>query len=187
MFLSAQASAIPHRLLQCIRLPCLISSIESMSQSAPKLTTAELLRHRGVIELLLATVAFIVYAGTLVFGFVYDDRVQIVGNRVISHWTYVPQYFLHHVWYLVDPRFAANYYRPIFLLWLKLSYSAFGVSPAGWHLASVALHILATLQVFWLAQRLLKNRSAAIVASLLFAVHPLHVESVAWISGVTDL
>ena len=158
-----------------------------MTQSAPKPSNAELLRRRGVTELLLGTVAFIAYAGTLVFGFVYDDRLQIVANPIIGNWKLVPQYFTHHVWHLIDPRFVANYYRPIFLLWLKLSYAAFGPSPVYWHLASVVLHILVTLQVFWLTKRLLKNRIAAMVASLLFAVHPVHVESVAWVSGVTDL
>ena len=161
-------------------------SMESMSHRPHKLTTADSLQRRGVFELLLGTVAFVAYAGTLAFGFVYDDRVQIVGNTTITSWSYVPGYFAHHIWYLIDPRFVANYYRPIFLLWLKLCYSMFGLSPAPWHFANIALHILATIQVFWLAQRLIKNRTAAAIASLLFAVHPVHVESVAWISGVTD-
>ena len=147
----------------------------------------ELLRMRGVIELLLAAAAFIAYAGTLSFDFVYDDRFQILGNRSLTSWSYVPGYFTHHVWYLIDPHLAANYYRPIFLLWLKVCYSIFGLSPSGWHFASVALHMVATVQMFWLAQRLLKTRSAAAVAALLFALHPVHVENVAWISGVTDL
>jgi protein O-mannosyl-transferase len=161
-------------------------STESMSHRPHKLTTADSLNRPGVLELLLGTVAFVAYAGTLAFGFVYDDRVQIVGNKTITSWSYVPTYFAHHIWYLIDPRFYANYYRPIFLLWLKICYSMFGTSPALWHLGNIALHIIATLQVLWLAQRLVKNRTAAAIASLLFAVHPVHVESVAWVSGVTD-
>ena len=147
---------------------------------------AELLHQRGVTELLLGAVAFIVYAGTLAFGFVYDDRAQVLDNRIITSWSYVPGYFAHHVWYLIDPHFAPNYYRPIFLLWLKINYSLFALSPAGWHFASVAIHILATLQVFWLGKRLLKSHNAAAIAALIFAVHPVHVESVAWVSGITD-
>jgi protein O-mannosyl-transferase len=147
----------------------------------------ELLRIRGVIELLLAASAFIAYSGTLLFGFVYDDRFQIVGNRSLTSWSNVPSYFTHSVWYLIDPHLAPNYYRPIFLIWLKLCYSIFELSPSGWHLTSVALHMLATVQMFWLAQRLLKQRTAAALAALFFALHPIHVESVAWISGATDL
>jgi protein O-mannosyl-transferase len=160
--------------------------IESATTQKPKHSAADLLHVRGAIELLLAATAFIVYAGTLVFRFVYDDRLQVVDNRVLTSWSYVPGYFAHHVWYLIDPHFAPNYYRPIFLLWLKLNYSLFGVSPAGWHLSSVALHVLATVQVYWLGRRLLKHQTAAAIAALLFAVHPVHVESVAWVSGVTD-
>jgi protein O-mannosyl-transferase len=147
----------------------------------------ELLHVRGVIELLLAAAAFIAYAGTLSFGFVYDDRFQIVGNSGLTSWSFVPADFTHSVWYLIDPHLAPNYYRPIFLLWLKLCYSIFGLSPSGWHFASLALHMIATVQMFWLALRLLKHRTAAAIAALLFALHPVHVESVAWISGVTDL
>jgi protein O-mannosyl-transferase len=162
-----------------------------MDNRVPKATTnlspSELLNVRGVIELLLAATAFIVYAGTLAFNFVYDDRAQVLDNKIITSWSYVPGYFAHHVWFLIDPHVVANYYRPVFLLWLKINYSLFGLSPAWWHLSSVALHIIATLQVFWLGQRLLKNRTGAAIASLLFAVHPVHVESVAWVSGVTDL
>jgi len=161
-----------------------------MSKRAPKVTAnlspAELLQLRGVVELLLAAAAFVVYAGTLAFGFVYDDRAQVLDNRLITSWSYVPGYFTHHVWALLDPRVAPNYYRPIFLLWLKLNYSFFMLAPAAWHFANIGLHIVATLQVFWLGQRLLKHRNAAAIAALLFAVHPVHVESVAWLSGVTD-
>jgi protein O-mannosyl-transferase len=160
--------------------------IESAVTQKPKHSAADLLHMRGAIELLLAAMAFIVYAGTLVFRFVYDDRLQVVDNRILTSWSYVPGYFAHHVWYLIDPHFAPNYYRPIFLLWLKVNYSLFGVSPAGWHFSSVALHALATIQVYWLGKRLLKNQTAAAIAALLFAVHPVHVESVAWVSGVTD-
>lgn len=161
-----------------------------MGKPTPKATAnlspAELLQFRGVLELLLAAAAFIVYAGTLAFGFVYDDRAQVLDNRLITDWAYVPGYFTHHVWALIDPSVAPNYYRPIFLLWLKINYSLFDLNPMWWHFSAIALHIVATLQVFWLAQRLLRNRNLAAVAALLFAVHPIHVESVAWVSGVTD-
>src|SRR3569832_1408610 len=162
------------------------SMIESATKQKSKHSAADLLHMRGAIELLLAATAFIVYAGTLAFKFVYDDRLQVADNRRLTSWSYVPGYFAHHVWYLIDPHFAPNYYRPIFLLWLKVNYSFFGTSPAGWHLSSVALHVLATVQVYWLGRRLLKNQAASAIAALLFAVHPVHVESVAWVSGVTD-
>jgi tetratricopeptide (TPR) repeat protein len=157
---------------------------EANVPAKPALT--DLLRTRGVIELLLAAVAFIVYAGALAFGFVYDDLSQVVGNPALRSWSYLAGDFTHHVWYLVNPHLAANYYRPVFVIWLRLNYFLFGLSPAGWHFTTIALHITASVQVFWLGQRLLKDRFAAACAALLFAVHPIHVESVAWISGVTD-
>lgn len=165
-------------------------NIYFMSKTAEKLTTnlspAELLQQRGVIELLLAVVAFVTYAGTLAFGLVYDDRIQIIDDVYIRSWKSVPLYFNTHVWGLLDPRVAPNYYRPTFMLWLKANYSLFAAAPPGWHFTTVLLHVLATVQVFWLGQRLIRNRTAAAVAALLFAVHPVHVESVSWVCGLSD-
>src|SRR5581483_3929188 len=71
-------------------------------------------------------------------------------------------------------------------LWLEVNYSLFHLSPAGWHLASLGLQAFVTVQVFWLGRRLTRSDSVAAISALLFAVHPVHIESVAWISGVTD-
>jgi len=140
----------------------------------------------GMLELLVGGVSFLLYCGTLAFKFVYDDRQQVLDNITITQWRYVPEYFANGVWALIDPHKAGGYYRPLFLLWLKINYSLFRLGPAGWHALSVLLHVIATIQTFWLARRILKTDIAAAVAALLFAVHPVHIESVAWVSGATD-
>ncbi len=149
-------------------------------------SVAELLARRGVIEILLAASAFLLYCGTLAFQFVYDDRMQVLDNAAIRRWSYVPQFFTGNVWQLIDVHVLANYYRPLFLLWLRLNYALFGLNPVGWHALSIVLHALVTVQVYWLAKRLFGSRSVAATAAMLFCVHPVHTESVAWISGATD-
>jgi protein O-mannosyl-transferase len=129
---------------------------------------------------------FLVYAGTLGFGFVYDDQGQIVRNLFIQSWHYVPRYFTSHVWSYLYPGNVANYYRPLFLIWLRANHALFGLEPAGWHLTSVLAHLVVTLEVYWLGVRLLEDRISAAVASALFGLHPIHVEAVAWVSGVTE-
>jgi len=129
---------------------------------------------------------FLVYAGTLGFGFVYDDQGQIVRNLFIQSWHYVPRYFTSHVWSYLYPGDVANYYRPLFLIWLRANHALFGLEPAGWHLTSVLAHLVVTLEVYWLGVRLLEDRISAAVASALFGLHPIHVEAVAWVSGVTE-
>jgi len=138
------------------------------------------------METLACGVTALVYIATLSFGFVYDDVPQILKNPAVHSWRFVPQYFTSHVWAAIYPNTSGNYYRPLFLLWLRANYALFGPRPFGWHLTSVACHVLATWLVFRLAQKLSGDRLTAWVAALIFGVHPAHIENVAWISGVTD-
>ncbi|HKT12006.1 MAG TPA: tetratricopeptide repeat protein [Terriglobia bacterium] len=134
--------------------------------------------------ILLAT--FLVYSNTLGFRFVYDDRGQILANVQVHAWRYAPHYFLERVWNFAYPGILGNYYRPIFLLFLLLNYKIFGPFPAGWHLVSVAAHMGVTYLVYVLARRLNSDGPTALIAALIFGLHPVHIESVAWISGATD-
>jgi protein O-mannosyl-transferase len=138
------------------------------------------------VALAVAGITFLAYAGTLGYEFVYDDRGQIVSNPFIKSWYYLPRYFSDHVWGHVDPTMLGNYYRPMFLVWLLINRTLFGLHSTWWHLATVLAHVGVTLMVFVLARRLLKDVRAAAIAALIFGLHPAHVESVAWISGITD-
>ena len=138
------------------------------------------------MEILACCVTAAAYAGTLAFGFVYDDVPQILKNPAIQDWRYLPQYYTSHVWAAIYPDSAGNYYRPLFLLWLRLNYALFGAAPAGWHATSILCHIVATCLVFRIAQQLTGDRMIGFAAALLFGLHPAHIENVAWISGVTD-
>ncbi len=129
---------------------------------------------------------FLAYVTTLQFQFVYDDESQIVGNQLIEQWRFVPYYFHMQVWAHVNIHQAGNYYRPIFMIWMRLNQAIFGYHPFGWHLTTVLMHVLATLFVFKLARRLSQRDDLAAIAALIFGLHPVHIEAVAWISGVTE-
>lgn len=85
------------------------------------------------------------------------------------------------------------YYRPVVFMSLMMDRSLHGkgLGIAGFHLSNVLYHIMATFFVWLLACRLLGRRKntefGALVAATLFAVHPIHVETVSWIAGRTDL
>jgi protein O-mannosyl-transferase len=136
----------------------------------------------GVILLLV----FLAYSGTLWFRFVYDDRGQILANAHVHYWRFVPYYFGEQVWSFAYPNILGNYYRPVFLLFLLINYKIFGPYPAGWHLVSVGAQVAVTYLVYRLAWRLVGDRRTALVAALIFGLTPVHIESVAWVSGVTD-
>jgi tetratricopeptide (TPR) repeat protein len=141
---------------------------------------------RGVAEMLACAIAFLAYVPTLGFPFVYDDKPQIVQNPAIHAWRYWPHYFTSHAWAELYPNVSGNYYRPLFLLWFRLNHAMFGLDPKGWHLTTVLCHVAATYMVFALVHRLAASRWIAFSAATLFALHPVHMESVAWVSGVTD-
>jgi len=146
----------------------------------------QLLSRRGVPELLVAMVALLAFLGTAGFAFVYDDRAQVLNNPEITSWRRVLGYFGGDVWTSYDPTHVQNYYRPLFFLWFRINYMLFHLHPAGWHLAAIALHVIVCVLVFRLCLALTSDRTVALMAATLFAVHPIHLESVAWISGTTD-
>jgi len=136
--------------------------------------------------LLVLGIGFAIHAPSLRYQFVYDDLTQIVANARVQSWDNLPGYFTSHVWAHMYGIGQANYYRPLFLLWLLLNHTLFGLNPLGWHLTTVAAHLAAASLVYVLARRLLEDSRAAALAALVFVLHPAQVESVAWVSGVTE-
>jgi tetratricopeptide (TPR) repeat protein len=135
---------------------------------------------------LILTMVFLFYLNTLWFAFVHDDVFQIMGNAWLRSWKYLPRYFTADVWAFERSTYHGTFYRPIFLLWFRLQYVVFGLSPWGWHLCTVYCHLAVTFLAYLTAVELLKDRLAALFATLIFGLHPTHAEAVAWISGVAE-
>lgn len=83
--------------------------------------------------------------------------------------------------------FYVSNYQPLTMLTYMVDRALFGLNPAGFHLTNLLLHLLNVVLVAVFVNRLTRNRFTTLVSALLFAVHPLHVESVAWISERKDL
>ena len=166
----------------CAPLP---EPIEEAGQSTGVPAAAPRLPSWWGIALVLA-LTFVVYIPTLRYQFVHDDRGQIVENPAVHSWHAVPTYFTAQVWSAVMPEELGNYYRPLFLLWLRMNDVVFGNQAWGWHLTTILAHVLTTLLVYLLALRLGIGRDVALLAALIFGLHPAHIEAVAWVSGVTE-
>ena len=142
--------------------------------------------------LLICLFSFLAYANSLGGEFVFDDTDQIVENQNIRSWDNLQKAFTTHVWAFRDQSASLDtppplpYYRPLFTVMLTVEYHLFGLWPQGWHLVSLLLHILCSVGVFYVVRQLSSNSLIALIASVLFSVHPVHVESVSWISGMTD-
>lgn len=139
--------------------------------------------------LLVGSVLFItalLYAATLSFSFVYDDEGQIVQNVSVHFWRFVPGYFRGAVWQFLFPHVAENYYRPLNLLWFRVNDAIFGLHPLGWHATAVGLHLLVTFLAYKVARKVTNRPLVATLTALIFAVHPMRHEVVAWVSGTTE-
>jgi tetratricopeptide (TPR) repeat protein len=142
-------------------------------------------KHNFALITLVLAATYGTYMSALNFPFVFDDRFQIENNHYLSSWSYLKLYFTQDFWSQM-PGATSNLYRPLFSVWLRLNYILWGGQPAGWHLTTLSLHILATALVYLLGYKLLRDGWTAWFAALLFGLHPVHVEAVAWISGVTE-
>jgi tetratricopeptide (TPR) repeat protein len=136
---------------------------------------------------LLLLVTLICYANILANGFVYDDDQQILQNPYIRSWRFLPEIFGTTVWSFVGQAGITNYYRPLMTLSYLLLWKAFGPIPMGFHLFSLALHASVVVVMFFVGIRIFRNRWVAWLGALLFALHPIHTETVDWIAAVPDL
>lgn len=161
----------------------------AQSDGAPGLISPRILLGLALGLSLLA------YIPALRFDFVYDDQYQIVNNSKLRDWSHLRGYFTSHLWANAGSDWVSNYYRPLFLIWLRVNYALFGVHAAYWHATSIALHLLAIWMVFVAARELLEllgcetgaGKMTAALAALLFGLHPVHTEAVAWLSASSEL
>ena len=147
------------------------------------------------IAIFCSVVTFILHSCIIFKGeFVWDDRAAVLGNPdVLGH---------QSLWHLLKRDFwgqemsldkSHKSFRPLAVLSLRMSYAVYGQDGAyGFHFDNVFLHALITymystfcfqLVNFQVKERKLLGRNSAMIASILFSVHPIHTEPVASIVG----
>ncbi len=135
-----------------------------------------------LLALLLTVLVFCTFAPCLRYGFVnFDDNVYVYENTRLQHglsWGTIRWAFT---------TLDAGFWHPLTWLTLLLDHQLFGMNGAGYHLTNLLLHAANTVLLFVLLRRLtgVTWRSAFVAA--LFAVHPLHVEPVVWVSSRKDV
>jgi tetratricopeptide (TPR) repeat protein len=120
-------------------------------------------------------------------GFVYDDRLVVLRNPAVAAFD-LGELLGQPMWAFYGPGSEpeVGFWRPLASLAHALVWSVAGPSAAAFHALSLALHLLACAAAWRLARRLLRDDVAAMWTALLFGLHPVHVESLAWISAVGD-
>jgi hypothetical protein len=144
-------------------------------QGQPEAAASRPRAHRALVALGAAVVVaatVVAYVPCLRGPFIWDDNAYVVENDMVRS-----EAGLARLW--LEPRAYRMQYFPLTYTTLWADYQAFGEDTFGYHLENVLLHAANALLLWALLVRL--SVPGGFVASLLFALHPCHVESVAWI------
>ncbi|MCB2221096.1 MAG: tetratricopeptide repeat protein [Bacteroidetes bacterium] len=126
-------------------------------------------------------VTFLAYLPALQNGFTnWDDNLYITENPLIRslNWQNIVQWFTQPF---------QGLYQPLVLMSLALDFSINGLNPFWFHFTNLMLHLANTVLVFYFIRRLIHSDWMAFIVMLLFGLHPLHVESVAWVTERKDV
>ena len=181
-------------------IPTTMKQKSSKSPRSPAVVLREVddtARKGRILAAGVALLTFLVYCPALLNGFVnWDDDLYVYGNPHIL--SLKPAFF---AWAFTD--LSAGFWHPLTWISYGVDYALWGLNPLGYHLTAILLHALNTALVVLVTGALLDaarrrrvastfpdNHNPWVVAGitgLLFGLHPLHVESVAWVSERKDL
>lgn len=139
-------------------------------------------QQKMLIYIVLVAASLIVFWQVNQFDFIdFDDNVYVTQNSYVQsgltlkgiRWAFSTTY--------------AEFWHPLTWISLMFDYNLHGLKPGGYHLTNLVLHILSTLLLFWLFNRMTGEVWKSAFVAALFALHPLHVETVVWISKRKDV
>jgi hypothetical protein len=144
----------------------------------PAVTTRQSKDYRVILwASVIVLLVVMAYIPALKVGFVWDDDYYVTNNSTLRSWEGLGQ-----IW--VQPQSTPQYYPLVFsTFWLE--YHLWGLNPAGYHAVNVLFQAANALLLWLLLKRL--GVPGAWLAAAVFAVHPVHVESVAWVTERKNL
>jgi len=127
-------------------------------------------------------ITFAVFSTIIHHGFInYDDHLYITENDMVKKGLTLKGF----VWAFTD--ISAGFWFPLTWLSHMLDCQIFGLNPGGHHFTSLLLHSINALILFYLLKKITGAFMPSLLAAFIFAVHPLHVEPVAWVSSRKDV
>jgi len=130
---------------------------------------------------------FLVYLNSLFNGFVWDDEEQILNNVAIRSFSNLPLIFKSSTFPTGGAGLSGWYYKPLMTFSFMLNYSIWGLSPFGFHLFQVLLHLTNGILIFLIFSELFSLPLFSCLAAIFFVVHPANTESVTYISAVQEV
>jgi len=136
--------------------------------------------------LIIVLLGLLIYSRSLFNGFVWDDEEQVVNNQVAHSISNLPQFSQGSTFNSGGTNSLSGlYYKPLMTVGFSLVYSIFGPQPFFFHLLSLSLHIGSSILIYLIFLQFFSN-PIAFLTSLIFLVHPINVEAVAYISSLQD-
>lgn len=140
----------------------------------------------------LCALGFLAYGQTITYPFVHDEVVFIQNNPLIARFDWMEIVRGSGTSTLKWTSAVTNaYYRPLLELFYRMEYALFGLHPAGWHFLNIFIHIANSLFVYGLVNmlsgKIWDKEWFSFAAALFFLLHPVQTESVACISGISNL
>lgn len=136
-----------------------------------------------VQPVIICAIILIAYFPALRNGFTdWDDPAYLTENEIITSAS------THEAisYYFTEP--AVSNYHPFTMITYKMLFNEWGMNPKPYHVFSLLFHLINTLLVFYFIKLLTKGKMwASVLTAILFGLHPMHVESVAWISEIKDV
>lgn len=134
-------------------------------------------RHLGVLAGLLVLLALIAYLPALHGGFIWDDDLYVTQNSMLTD-----KDGLHEIWFSAHTQ---SQYFPLVYTTFRFERELWGLNPFGFHVVNVLLHGLNAVLVWIVLRRLLAP--GAWLAAAIFALHPVEVETVAWVAELKSI
>ncbi|MFQ5454997.1 MAG: hypothetical protein ACE5EA_02190, partial [Nitrospirota bacterium] len=116
----------------------------------------------------------------------WDDNLYVVNNKYFKSYRYLPMYFTSNFCEGITNYPCASFYRPIISIIHLLEYKIWGLNPFGWHLTSIIFHTGVVIMIYITGLYIFKEYTPSLLAAIIFAVHPAHVESISIVAGITD-
>jgi len=131
-------------------------------------------------------VTFVSYYNAIDNQFIWDDEFLILKDSTIKDWGNLASIFTKGV--IDDSALnSVGAYRPLQTLSFMADYSIWRYCAEGYHFTSLMCHIFTVISLYFLIVNLFGDRILAGLASLVYSLHPLHVEAVGYISGRSDI
>jgi len=156
-------------------------SVGEAAEAAPTPTGTGNGRKIAAIGAALIALVFVVFGQTVRFGFVYDDGLYVTGNPLVQQGltlSGVIQSFAYE---------ETDYWHPLTWITHMLDYQFYGPAPGGHHLTNVLIHAATVVALFLVLFSLTGAMWRCAFVAAAWGIHPLRVESVAWISERKDV